>query len=142
MAKQDELLTFAQKKHLHRIITEFQKKFCLEQFKLDNLILINDYNTEDAGIIANIAIDLQYKSFTIRMWLGGMGGNFETAQKALVHELTHLFLYDMLAYYEMLVRHNADNLFRIEAHELYETVTYRLSPYLETLFFKQPNKKR
>ena len=142
MAKQDELLTFAQKKHLHKIITEFQKKFSLEQFKLDRLILINDYNVDNVGVIANIAIDLQYKTFTIRMWLAGMDGDFTNAQSALIHELTHLFLYDMLSYNEMLSRHDADNMFRIEAHELYENITYRLSPYLEKLIFKQPKQKR
>jgi len=142
MAKQEELLTFAQKKHLHRIITEFQKKFGLDQFKLDNLILINDHNPQDSQTVANIAIDLQYKTFAIRMWLAGMGGNFEVVQKALVHELTHLFLHDMQSYNEMLARHQADRLFKIEAHELYETITYRLSPYLEKILFKQPTKKR
>ena len=138
MAKETELLTFAQKKHLHKIISEFQKKFGLEQFQLSKLILIDDYNTASPDTIANIAIDLQYKLFTIRMWFGGMNGNFETAQQALVHELTHLFLHHIAAYTEMLARHNADNMFRVEAQEMYENVTYMLSPYLEKLFFKQP----
>lgn len=112
-------------KRIKKLINSFLVNHALTEWTLAELILINDLSPNDDSA-ATIAIDDRQREFVIRVYTNYIG-TYEELGYYVLHELTHLFLYEVNAYIWFLKRHDAAQTFITEAGDMYEKITYKLS---------------
>jgi len=106
------------------IIQIFIKDHGLSQFRLRELKILNGFSE----VRGTITIEQLYKDFSIFIY-EEVADSYEECIETLMHELTHLYLYDIFDYVELLRRHKADSIYITEANQMWEQITYKLSEY-------------
>lgn len=121
------------KKKITKFINDFIKDQNLAQFTMRNLIFIDDGHETAA---ATITIHDQEKEFTIRIYTVYCE-NYKDMLFFLIHELTHLYLYEMNTYHGFLTRNTENTILASEFIELYEKITCQVAKIFYNIYTEQ-----
>ncbi len=122
-------------KRIRKLIESFLMNHGLSAWNMVDLIMIDDMSPGD-DTAATIRIDDQQREFSIRVYTNYVG-SYTDLSYYIIHELTHLFMYEVNAYIELLKRHDANNMFVVEAGDMYEKITYKLSKIFYDMYMEK-----
>ena len=128
------VITPKDKKRVLLLIRKFIQVNSLSQYSIDEIIYIDD-TSEGNMAAASITIDSFTKKFVIRVYTVYVD-SYKTLCEMLLHELTHLYLYEINDFNEFLIRHNADQFVVKELAKVYEDITYRLTKVFEQIYLE------
>lgn len=127
-------ITKTDKKKVSLLVKTFLANNKLEEWDYKEIIYINDIS-KDHEYAANIKILENDREFQIRVYLAYCS-TLKDVYEFVLHELTHLYLYEINAFRNMLARHDANEFFIKEAYEMYETVTIKVTKIFTQIYLE------
>lgn len=119
---------------IDNLIKSFLRTYKLEHFQNLGVIYIDDIS-HDNSMAASIKIYEEERQFQIRVYTDYVG-SYRDLCSYVLHELTHLYLNEINAYYELLIRHDADAFILKETISMYEAVTHKLTKVFEEIYLE------
>lgn len=120
-----------EKAQVEKLIKTFLKNNNLTQYSHSGVIYIDDISPAQTS--ANIRIYSQEKVFEIRVYLG-MCRDLRDVFEFVIHELTHLYLYELNDLYEFLVRNKVEEYILNELVQKSEEIVCKLAQIFISIY--------
>ena len=95
---------------------------------------IDTEHDEDVGeTLATIYFHHDKREYLINVFIDRID-DFESLKGTILHELTHLFFYEVDEFYRFLIRDTENDVLKMACEKMYESITYKTTELFKAMY--------
>ena len=127
-------ITDYQKSRIHKLVNKFIEDNKLLHYSGDIQYVEEEKCDENTNkTLATIYFHHDRREYLINVFIDEID-NFESLKETILHELTHLFFYEVDEFYRFLIRDTENDVLKMACEKMYESITYKTTELFKAIY--------